>query len=61
MPLYDFLCTECGAKFEKQAPFQANRANIACPKGHRAVRRVFSPPQVVFRVTVVKETTGFCV
>jgi putative FmdB family regulatory protein len=49
MPLYDFSCTECGAKFEKNIPFQANPAHIACPKGHHAVRRLFSAPQVVFK------------
>jgi putative FmdB family regulatory protein len=49
MPLYDFSCTECGTKFEKRVPFQANRSDVTCPKGHRAVRRIFSPPQVVFK------------
>jgi putative FmdB family regulatory protein len=49
MPMYDFSCTECGAKFEKNIPFQANPADIACPKGHHAARRIFSAPQVVFK------------
>ncbi len=49
MPLYDFCCTECGAKFEKQVPFQVNQADFTCPMGHHAVRRIFSPPQVVFK------------
>jgi putative FmdB family regulatory protein len=49
MPLYDFSCTECGVKFEKRVPFQTNQADVTCPKGHRAVRRIISPPQVVFK------------
>ena len=49
MPLYDFSYTECGKIFEKQVPFQANQTDVTCPKGHRAVRRIFSPPQVVFK------------
>jgi putative FmdB family regulatory protein len=49
MPLYDFSCTECGAKFEKQVPFQANPTAVTCPKGHHSVRRIFSPPQVMFK------------
>lgn len=28
MPLYDISCTQCGAKFEKQVPFQANYADV---------------------------------
>jgi len=49
MPLYDFSCVECGMKFEKHVPFQANLADVTCPKGHRAIQRIFSPPQVVFK------------
>jgi putative FmdB family regulatory protein len=49
MPLYDFACTECGMKFEKNVPFQASQVQVTCPKGHHAVRRLFSPPQVVFK------------
>jgi putative FmdB family regulatory protein len=49
MPLYDFSCAECGAKFEKRVPFLANPTDVTCPKGHRAVRRIFSPPLVVFK------------
>lgn len=46
MPLYD---TECGTTFEKQIPLSGSQRNVICPKGHRAVRRVYSSPQVVFK------------
>ena len=49
MPLYEFSCGECGIKFEKHVPFQANLADVTCPKGHHAIQRIFSPPQVVFK------------
>ena len=49
MPLYDFACTECGTKFEKQLPFSGSQHDITCPRGHRAVRRIYAPPQVVFK------------
>lgn len=49
MPLYDFACTECGTKFEKQIPFSGSPRDVVCPKGHSAVRRVYSSPQVVFK------------
>jgi putative FmdB family regulatory protein len=49
MPTYAFTCTKCGQHFEKQLPWQANQAEVACPQGHRAVRRVYSHPQVVFK------------
>jgi len=49
MPLYDFACTECGTKFEKQLPFSGSQYDVTCPRGHRAVRRIYAPPQVVFK------------
>lgn len=49
MPLYDFSCTECGTVFEKQVSYQANLNDVACPQGHRTVRRLYRPPQVVFK------------
>jgi putative FmdB family regulatory protein len=49
MPLYDFACTECGTRFEKQIPFTGDLSHLTCPQGHRAVRRIYSAPQVVFK------------
>jgi putative FmdB family regulatory protein len=49
MPLYDFSCTECGMKFEKRVPYAGNFSDLTCPKGHHAVRRLYSAPQVVFK------------
>ncbi len=49
MPFYDFSCAECGTRFEKQVSYSGNLSDLACPKGHHAVRRIYSAPQVVFK------------
>jgi putative FmdB family regulatory protein len=49
MPTYAFACTECGQSFEKQLPIQDSQTTVTCPEGHRAVRRVYSAPRVVFK------------
>lgn len=49
MPRYDFLCTVCGSKFERQISFHGNTSQVVCPHGHRQVRRVFTAPSVVFK------------
>lgn len=49
MPLYDFACAQCGEKFEKQLPFSGSQQDVTCPRGHRAVQRIYAPPQVVFK------------
>ncbi len=49
MPLYDFACAECGTTFEKKISYQGSLNDVSCPQGHHAVRRVYRPPQVVFK------------
>ncbi|HIE57438.1 MAG TPA: FmdB family transcriptional regulator [Anaerolineales bacterium] len=49
MPTYEYTCTICGAKFEKQLHFGDNTPHITCPNGHRQVRRRFSAPGIVFK------------
>ncbi len=48
MPVYEYECLECGLHFERLQHF--NDPHVAqCPRGHRNVRRVFSPPAIVFK------------
>ena len=48
MPVYEYECLECGLHFERLQNY--NDPHIAqCPRGHRNVRRVFSPPAIVFK------------
>jgi len=49
MPCYEFFCTTCGQTFEKDLPYNANKAEVRCPSGHRSVQRVYRAPSVVFK------------
>lgn len=49
MPVYRFVCSDCGAQFEKQLSVSQIDQAQACPSGHQHVRRVFSPPAIVFK------------
>jgi putative FmdB family regulatory protein len=48
MPLYEFVCAECGARFEQRRAYDDPTAP-RCPNGHRRTRKVFNAPAVVFR------------
>ena len=48
MPMYEYECLECGLHFERFQHF--NEPPVTqCPRGHRNVRRVFSPPAIIFK------------
>ena len=47
MPLYEYACLTCGLHFERRQHFDDPPLQ-RCPHGHRKVRRVFSPPAIVF-------------
>lgn len=49
MPVYNFVCPTCGARFEERLSFSDNGHPVTCPHGHAGARRVFSPPAVVFK------------
>jgi putative FmdB family regulatory protein len=48
MPVYEYECLECGLRFECLQDVN-DRDAAQCPRGHRNVRRVFSPPAIVFK------------
>ena len=47
MPMYEYECLTCGMHFERRQHFDDPPLQ-QCPHGHRKVRRVFSPPAIVF-------------
>jgi len=47
MPMYEYQCLTCGMHFESRQHFNDPPLQ-QCPHGHRQVRRVFSPPTIVF-------------
>jgi putative FmdB family regulatory protein len=48
MPRYEYQCTECGVRFERQQHFGDAPATI-CPECDGEVRRLIGPVGVVFK------------
>jgi putative FmdB family regulatory protein len=46
MTTYQYRCKVCGEIFEKKLHFSEEMNNITCPRGHREVQRVYTPPQI---------------
>lgn len=46
MPLYEFLCEDCGS-FERRRPFGESNDPTPCPDCGEHTRRVYSAPGVV--------------
>ena len=42
MPLYEYYCPTCGARFELLRPMSRSSEPAACPSGHRGAERVVS-------------------
>jgi putative FmdB family regulatory protein len=48
MPLYEYHCLSCSAKFELRQGFD-ERSAITCPKCQGKVQRMFSPVPIIFK------------
>ena len=49
MPIYEYVCKECGHKFEKMQPITAEPLK-ECPNcGKSTIQRVFHPVGVIFK------------
>ena len=42
MPIYEFVCPECGLKFELLRPMSQVNEKVTCPKCHHQAGRVLS-------------------
>ena len=42
MPLYEYYCTRCAAKYELLRPMRKSDDPASCPSGHRGGTRVLS-------------------
>jgi len=51
MPAYSFICRTCGFTFEQHLPYDGSPEAVRCPYGHTDVRRLYSPPTIVFKGT----------
>jgi putative FmdB family regulatory protein len=49
MATYLFKCYICGRVFEKRIPINDEKAHVTCPNGHQQVRRVYTPPHIIFK------------
>ncbi len=48
MPIYEYECLKCGARFDKLQRF-GDPAPDTCPNGHRQVHRLLSHPAIIFK------------
>ena len=48
MPIYEYECLTCGAKFEKRQSF-SDEPKSNCPNGHSKTRRLIAAPAIVFK------------
>ena len=48
MPIYEYICTECGYDFERLGSFN-DPPLAACPECEGRLRRVISPAGVIFK------------
>ncbi len=49
MPTYDYVCPECGARFERERPMAEAAAPSPCPVCGAPGRRVLSMPRLLFK------------
>ncbi len=42
MPLYEYLCVDCGDTFEVRRSMSAVKAEETCPQGHAGAKKVLS-------------------
>lgn len=49
MPVYNYVCSECGSNFERFLSFKDADQAVGCPNGHMHTRKMLSVPTVVFK------------
>ena len=42
MPIYEYVCSDCGSKFELLRPFSQSSEKASCPHCHNSAERVIS-------------------
>ena len=42
MPIYEYICSECDAKFEQLRPLSQSAKAVDCPRCHKPARRKMS-------------------
>lgn len=49
MPVYAYVCQECGARFEQFHRYSESGQLTRCPNGHSQIRKVWNAPAVQFK------------
>ena len=49
MPIYEYECEECACRFELKRRFDEDGGSPCCPQCPGKVRRLFSPPAILFK------------
>jgi putative FmdB family regulatory protein len=49
MPAYDYVCPECGARWERERPMAEANAPAPCPVCECPGRRHFTMPKLLFK------------
>ncbi len=49
MPIYEYECEKCAFRFELKRRFDEDGGNPCCPQCQGKVRRLFSPPVILFK------------
>ncbi len=49
MPIYEYECEKCACCFELTRRFVEDEGSPCCPQCRGKVRRIFSPPAIIFK------------
>ena len=49
MPIYEYECEKCACRFELKRRFGEDGGSPCCPQCQGKVRRLFSPPAIIFK------------
>ena len=49
MPIYEYECEKCACRFELKRLFSEDEGSPRCPQCRGKVRRLFSPPLVLYK------------
>ena len=49
MPIYEYECEKCACRFELRKRFDEDGGSPCCPQCQGKVRRLFSPPAILFK------------
>ena len=49
MPIYEYECEKCACHFELKRRFREDEGSPRCPQCRGKVRRLFSPPVILFK------------